>query len=78
MVIAACLLRFGLVCALSAHVGSDLLSSMIGTLDLRDWYAGSMLVVLVLLGALVTYGVWASLEGRPIFKDMLAEPQPRR
>ena len=77
VVIAVCLLRFGLVCALSAHVGSDLVAWIIGTLDLRDWYAAPMGVVLVVLGALVAYGVWVSLAGQPILKDMLAEPQPK-
>jgi serine/threonine-protein kinase len=77
VVIAVCLLRFGLVCAISAHVGSNLVGWMIGTLDLRDWYADPMLVVLAVLGALVAYGVWVALEGRPILKDMLAEPHPK-
>ncbi len=78
VVIAVCLLRFGLVCALSAHVGSDLLLWIIGTLDLRDWYAGSMLVVLAVLGALATYGFWVSLAGQPILKDMLLTEKPAR
>ncbi len=77
VVIAVALLRFGLVCAISACVGSNLVGWMTGTLDLRDWYASPMLVVLAVLGALVAYGVWVSLEGRPILKDLLAEPQPR-
>jgi hypothetical protein len=77
VVIAVALLRFGLVCAISAYVGSNLVGWMIGTLDLRDWYASPMLLVLVVLGALVAYGVWVSLAGQPILKDMLAKPQPK-
>ncbi len=67
------LLRFGMVCAVSAHAGSNLLGLMIGTLDLRDWYAGSMVIVLFAVAALVIYGVWVSLEGRPIFRDVLGQ-----
>lgn len=65
IVIAVALLRFGLVCALFAHVGSNLPQLIVGTLDLRDWYASSMLAVLVVLGVLVAYGVWTSLERQP-------------
>jgi hypothetical protein len=31
---------------------------------------------LATLLALAAYGFWVSLAGQPIFKDMLAEPQP--
>jgi len=68
-------MRFGLVCALSAHIGSTLVSWLVPTMDSQDWYAAPMAVQLIVLGALVGYGSWLSLAGRPLFKDMLAEPQ---
>jgi serine/threonine-protein kinase len=75
VVIGLCLMRFGLVCALSAHIGSTLVSWLVPTMDSQDWYAAPMAVQLIVLGALVGYGSWLSLAGRPLFKDMLAEPQ---
>ncbi len=36
-----------------------------------------MAVQLLVLGALGAYGVWVSLAGQPILKDMLAEPHPK-
>lgn len=65
-VIAFALLRFGLVCALAAHVGMSLLWWTVGTTDLRDWYATPMIVMLLALALLVAYGVWTSTAGRPI------------
>jgi hypothetical protein len=75
VVIAVCLMRFGLVCALSAHVGSTLVLWLVPTMDLRAWYAAPMAVQLLVLSALVGYGSWVSLAGQPLFKDLLAEPR---
>jgi serine/threonine-protein kinase len=75
VVIGLCLMRFGLVCALSAHIGSTLVSWLVPTMDSQDWYAAPMAVQLIVLGALVGYGSWLSLAGQPLFKDLLAKPQ---
>jgi len=48
----------------------------IHTLDLDAWYAPYAIVPLAALFALVVYGFWVSLAGQPIFKDLLAEPEP--
>ncbi len=74
-VIALALLRFGLVCALAAHISMTLLWWMVGTTDLRAWHAAPMMIQLFVLGAFVAYALWVSLAGQPIFKDMLAEPK---
>jgi hypothetical protein len=78
VVIAVCLMRFGLVCALSAHIGSTLVLWLVPTMDLKDWFVTPMVVQLVVLGAFVAYGFWVSLAGQPILRDMLAQPLSAR
>jgi hypothetical protein len=51
-------------------------ASAIHTLDLDAWYAPYAIVPLAAVLALAAYGFWVSLAGQPIFKDMLAEPEP--
>ena len=60
------LLRVGLL-ALLAMAFSDLLVRVPITLDTHAWYFGNSLVVLLVLGALATYGFLVSLGGRPAF-----------
>ena len=49
----------------AAHMGHGLMVVAIpGKLDLREWYAGSTLTMIMVLGALVAYGAWATLQGR--------------
>ncbi|MHC4911329.1 MAG: hypothetical protein ACYTF9_16630, partial [Planctomycetota bacterium] len=40
------------------------------------WFSRYGTAELTILLAFAAYGLWVSLAGQPIFKDMLAEPQP--
>jgi hypothetical protein len=42
------------------------------------WSTPYLVSWLVILLALAAYGFWVSLAGQPLFKDMLAEPNPAR
>ena len=44
------------------------------TTDFDAWFAPYGVADVAILLALTAYGFWVSLAGRPIFKDMLAEP----
>jgi hypothetical protein len=46
------------------------------TTDFDAWFTAYGVADLAILLALAAYGFWVSLAGQPIFKDMLAEPQP--
>jgi hypothetical protein len=46
------------------------------TTDFDAWFTAYGIADLAILLALAAYGFWVSLAGQPIFKDMLAEPQP--
>jgi hypothetical protein len=52
------------------------LSSGFFGLAFDAWSTPYLLSWLAMLLVLVAYGFWVSLAGQPIFKDMLAEPQP--
>ena len=43
--------------------------------DFNAWFAPYGAADVAILLALAAYGFWVSLAGRPIFKDMLTEPQ---
>jgi hypothetical protein len=43
------------------------------TLDTHAWYFGQSLIVLLLIGALATYGFLVALGGRPAFGVMPAQ-----
>jgi serine/threonine-protein kinase len=43
-----------------------------------SWAASHNVVEAAIVLALAVYGLWIALAGRPIFKDILAEPQPER
>jgi serine/threonine-protein kinase len=47
-------------------------------LELDAWYTPYSLAVLAIPIVLAAYGFWVELAGQPLFKDMLAEPQPAR
>jgi len=65
------LIRFGLVAAICASVIAGNLADQPITLDLSVWYSGTSVLVLALLLALVLFGFYTSLAGRPLFKDLL-------
>ena len=43
------------------------------TLDTRAWYFGQSLMVLLLIGALATYGFLVALGSRPVFGALEAK-----
>jgi serine/threonine-protein kinase len=46
--------------------------------DFNAWFTPYGITEMAILLGLGAYGFWVSLAGQPIFKDMLAEPQPAR
>jgi hypothetical protein len=66
------LLRVGLVAHVAMFVVFDFLTWLPLTLDTNAWYFGQSLVVLLLIGALATYGFFVALGGRPAFGVMEA------
>jgi hypothetical protein len=46
------------------------------TVEFDAWSTSYNVALLASVLALAAYGFWISLAGQPIFKDMLAEPQP--
>jgi hypothetical protein len=42
------------------------------------WSAPYLVAWIATLLGVAAYGFWVSLAGQPLFKDMLAEPQPAR
>jgi hypothetical protein len=66
------LLRVGLVAHIAMWVVRDFLTWLPLTLDTDAWYFGQSLVVLLLIGALATYGFLVALGGRPAFGVMEA------
>jgi hypothetical protein len=67
------LFRSGLLAIMTGTSLSFLLLRLPLTFDLTAWYAEvTLLVVLVVLGV-ATWGFWAALAGRPIFRDEIAE-----
>ena len=61
------LLRFGVVAHVAMSVVTKYLMWLPLTLDTDAWYFGQSLVVLLLIGALATYGFLVALGGRPAF-----------
>jgi hypothetical protein len=66
------LLRVGLFAYVAMFVVMDVLTLLPLTLDTDAWYFGQSLVVLLLIGALATYGFLVSLGGRTAFGAMEA------
>ncbi len=46
------------------------------TLDPSSWYIDRSLIVLGIVAAVVGYGFYASLAGRPLLRDAIREPAP--
>jgi serine/threonine-protein kinase len=68
-VFAFILLRFGLVAAISAAVGLQLLESCPATLDFSAWYVGLSLIPPAIVALIALYGFRISLAGRPLIRD---------
>ncbi len=68
------LLRFGLVAALVGNAMHLMLIFAPLTLDPASWYIDRSLIVLGIVAAVVGYGFYTSLAGRPIFRDAIREP----
>jgi serine/threonine-protein kinase len=72
------LFRFGLL-AFAAIFGVHwLLDQLPLTLQPPGWYLGSMLLARGLVAAPALWGFWTSQAGRPLFRDEILEPAPRR
>jgi tRNA A-37 threonylcarbamoyl transferase component Bud32 len=67
------LLRFGVVALIAMSVVTRFLTWLPLTLDTDAWYFGRSLTVLLLIGALATYGFLVALGGRPAFGVMQSE-----
>jgi hypothetical protein len=65
-------LRFGLLAWVSANYFGHMLQFPLTT-DSSAWYAGTSLLVLVVLAALAVYGFRIALAGRPMFSGMRLE-----
>jgi len=68
------LFRYGLLSALTAGFVVWVLSYVPATFDLSVWYADRVLLGLAAVFALIGFGFFTSLAGRPLFRDVLAEP----
>jgi hypothetical protein len=53
-----------------------LLPHRLAGFELDAWFTPYRAADLAIVLALAAYGFWVALAGQPIFKDMLAEPQP--
>jgi hypothetical protein len=68
------LMRFGLVATLPAYfIAVEPMGDQPLTLDFSTWYAGGSLVALLAGVAVTIYGCYASLAGRSLWEEELAE-----
>jgi hypothetical protein len=65
------LTRFGLLATISFQFYNFLLLNFPLTADVRDWYVGATIFVLLVAVGLAFYGFRASLAGQPIFRPGL-------
>jgi serine/threonine-protein kinase len=70
------LMRFGLLPGATAIFTGIVTGGSVATLDFSSWYADRALVSMALGVAVMGYGAWTALAGRPIFGDPLREPEP--
>lgn len=63
------LTRFGILSSFMMFYFANLVFSLPLTTDFTHWYAGRVTFLFVLLVAIVIYGFYASLAGRPILSD---------
>jgi hypothetical protein len=62
------LLRFGVLSLIAGMIGSSTIAQYPMSFDMSKWYTGSALFILALQVALLVYGFWISLAGRPALK----------
>ncbi len=65
------LLRYGLLAAITMSLFKILPSFGVWTTDLSSWYAGQMMIPLLLFAAIAVYAFYISLAGRPLFSAKL-------
>jgi predicted Ser/Thr protein kinase len=65
--------RFGLLALYSCFLFTTLSRSFPITSDFSSWYAGSTLLVFVVIMSFAIYGFYTSLAGQPLLKDTLLE-----
>ena len=63
------LFRFGLLTVAVGMTLSNLLTELSLTLNLSVWWSGTTWLMLALFAGITTWGFWAVLAGRPVFKD---------
>lgn len=73
ILLAAALLRFGLLPMVVAMLFNARFTHLHTTLDFSSWYASGSLVVLLFMSSIAIYGFHTSLAGRSLFKDELLE-----
>lgn len=67
------MIRFGLLAVIVGATVSDLLTKMPLTPELASWRGAPTLLTLAVMVAIGGWGFWASLAGRPLFRDDLQE-----
>jgi serine/threonine-protein kinase len=65
------LLRHGLLASITMSLFMVLPRFGVWTTDLSSWYAGQMMIPLLLLAAIAVYAFYISLAGRPLFSAKL-------
>jgi hypothetical protein len=74
VVLLAVILRLGLLASVISFLIASALTNLPYTTDLSAWYAGPLYLVLLILAALVGWGVYVTLAGRSLFAfDFLAD-----
>jgi len=63
------LFRFGLLTLAVGYTLSNMLNELSLTLNLTAWWSATTWLVLALFAGITAWGFWASLAGRPVFKD---------
>ena len=71
------LMRFGLLTATVAAFVGLVMSFAVPSLDLSSWYADRSLVPILVLVAIIGYGAFTALAGKPILGDPLRGPAGR-
>jgi hypothetical protein len=66
------LLRIGLVASIAMLIVWNFLTSFALTVDANAWFFGQSLIVLLLIGAMASYGFFVSLGGRPVLGGLEA------
>ena len=78
VVVGFVLFRAGLLAFATTMTMTSLVAELPLTPQPAGWYAGPMLLALAFIVAPALYGFWTSQAGRPLFRDEILEPAPRR